>query len=415
MFAWPEIYIPQLPRTLILPPLKLRDSYSQELCQIPVDETFTMYICGITPYDATHIGHAATYLTFDLIHRYMKAQGTTVRFLENVTDIDDPLFERAERDQVSWRELADGQIRLFTADMTNLRVLPPMSLTTVTESMPEIIEFVSALQRQGLTYTIEGDTYLDARQVTDFEDLPFTYQESLQLFRERGGDPGREGKRHPLDPLLWRSSGEGEPSWPSPVGYGRPGWHVECNAISHTLIESEPKGSLSFQGGGADLKFPHHYMTALQNKARYGSRFAKLFVHTGMIRYQGEKMSKSLGNLVFVSELVSQGVHPMTIRVALLSSPYFEDRDWNDEIVARASQLVTGLLRVLSRELVLPYEDVMSKIVLALSDNLNSTLVFQILEEYVSAVNRTDDDSEALTQRPGALSRFLDSMLGIAL
>lgn len=414
MLAWPNVYRPLLPTELQVPALRLRDSVSKELHEIPTTKDFTMYVCGITPYDATHIGHAATYITFDLIHRFLLAQGVTVRFLENVTDIDDPLFERATRDGVSWEELGCNQIQLFVSDMTNLRVLPPMELTTVTEAMTEIIDFVAALASKGLCYQVEDDTYLDASQVTDFDDLPYSFDQSIELFRERGGDPDRSGKRHPLDPLLWRRSDIGEPAWDSSLGKGRPGWHVECNAISSLLIRRSTEETISLQGGGNDLKFPHHYMTALQGRARYGSPFADLFVHTGMIRFQGEKMSKSLGNLVFVSDLIANDVHPMAIRLALFSGNYDQDRDWSESLLEEARRVLEDLMSVLSRERVLPYDEVMRTILVALSDNLNTPLVLKILKEYIDSVKEKSDDAKKMTDKPGALSRFLDTVLGLA-
>ena len=413
MRSWPGIYRPPLPSAIDIPSLRLRESYSNTLVEISEDKPFTMYVCGITPYDATHIGHAATYLTFDLIHRFLLAQGVSVRFLENVTDIDDPLFERALRDGVPWQDLGKGQVDLFLSDMTNLRILPPIELLTVTEAMEEIIEFISTLAAQGVTYQIGNDTYLDAARVTDFSDLPYPLEQSIRLFADRGGDPGRSGKRHPLDPLLWRESGSGEPSWDSPQGKGRPGWHIECNAISHSLVREQASATISLQGGGEDLKFPHHYMTALQEKARSGSAFAEIFVHTGMIRYQGEKMSKSLGNLVFVSELIGRGIPPMAIRLALLSGHYGNERDWNDALLAEAQDLYQRLLRVLSRDRVLPYDEVLREVLIALSDNLDTPKALLALKRYVERVE-TSPNEEASDVKPGALSRFLDTVLGVA-
>ena len=413
MRSWPEIYRPPLPTNIHIPSLRLRESYSNVLVEVSEEKPFTMYICGITPYDATHIGHASTYLTFDLIHRFLLAQGVSVRFLENVTDIDDPLFERALRDGVPWQDLGRGQVDLFLSDMTNLRIIPPIELLTVTEAMQEIIDFISVLAAKGVTYQIGNDTYLDAAKVTDFSDLPYPLEQSIRLFADRGGDPDRPGKRHPLDPLLWRESRAGEPSWDSPHGKGRPGWHIECNAISHSLVREQSSSTISLQGGGGDLKFPHHYMTALQEKARSGSAFAEIFVHTGMIRYQGEKMSKSLGNLVFVSELIGRGIPPMAIRIALLSGHYGDERDWNDALLADAQDLYQRLLRVLSRDRVLPYDEVMREVLIALSDNLDTPKALLALKRYVELVE-TSPDEEASEVKPGALSRFLDTVLGIA-
>jgi L-cysteine:1D-myo-inositol 2-amino-2-deoxy-alpha-D-glucopyranoside ligase len=415
MLAWPDIYRPSLPTTIIRPDLRLRHSYSGEMVTISCSKTFTMYVCGITPYDATHIGHAATYLTFDLVHRYLKAIGVDVRFLENVTDIDDPLFERAARDGIDWKTLGDDQLRLFISDMTNLRVLPPMELSTVTEAMPRILAFITDLQEHGLTYQIDSDTYLDAAKVSDFSDLPMQMDQALKIFSERGGDPGRAGKRHPLDPLLWRSSADGEPEWVSPFGAGRPGWHVECNAISSALLNGDGNSPLSLQGGGADLRFPHHYMTSLQGKARSGHDFASLYVHAGMIRYRGEKMSKSLGNLVFVSQLVDSGVHPMAIRLALISGHYRDERDWSDALLREGERLIDGLLRTLAKERILPYDKLMDSIMDALADDLDTPRVCSLLDEAIRINDSNPESSRSDLMKPGTLARFLDTVLGIAL
>lgn len=410
MIAWPAPFRPEVSSEIRFDKLRLFDSYKTML--VPCDSTnpFTMYVCGITPYDATHIGHAATYLSFDLVHRYLLASGQDVRFLENVTDIDDPLFERARRDKESWQDLADEQMRLFVADMTNLRILPPFELITVTEAMPRIIEAIEDLVDKGLTYAIEGEIYLDAQKVSDFSDLPMSKDEAVELFRSRGGDPDRVGKRDPLDPLLWRRSLDDEPHWNTPFGTGRPGWHIECNAISSGLLSENDVGSISLQGGGADLLFPHHYMTALQGRALTGANFASLYAHAGMIRYQGEKMSKSLGNLVFVSDLLGKGVHPMAIRIALMSGHYRAERDWDQSLLDSGQNLVDQLLGLLSRESVPEYDMVMQQITDALANDLDTPKALTLLRNYIH------DSRDANGYRsPGNLSRFLDSVLGITL
>jgi L-cysteine:1D-myo-inositol 2-amino-2-deoxy-alpha-D-glucopyranoside ligase len=418
MLAWPDLHLPELPSGLQLPGMRLFHSYRNELVAIEGSGPFTMYVCGITPYDSTHLGHAATFLTFDLIHRFLKASGRQVEFLENVTDIDDPLFDRARRDQVSWKNLGSEQLRLFISDMSNLRMIPPIQLVTVTETMPRIIEFVAALKEKGLSYQIQGDTYLDGSEAAGFADLPVPVAEAIEIFAERGGDPYREGKRHPLDPLLWRRSASDEPEWESDFGPGRPGWHVECNAISSLLLDGGGQ-TLSLQGGGSDLRFPHHYMTALQGRAATGVEFAALYVHAGMIGYEGQKMSKSLGNLVFVSDLVARGIHPMAIRTALMMGHYRMDREWSAELLREAETLIEGLLRVLAREWVPSSQDLMQKILNALADDLDTGEVLSLLRQYIERVDSSnptsDSDKTSEQERPGKLARFLDTVLGIAL
>lgn len=411
MHAWPTVFRPAFTFPGSFPPLSLFDSFRGSKVEVPIRNPMTIYVCGITPYDATHIGHASTYLTFDLVHRYLLAAGHQVLFLENVTDIDDPLFERARRDGVDWNLLVADQLRLFTSDMTNLRVLPPVELSSVTEEMEEIISFVVDLVAKGLTYHLGGELYLDSSKVTDFSDLPISMEVALSIFRERGGDPDRVGKRHPLDPVLWRTSAEDEPRWSTPFGDGRPGWHVECNAIGRKIVDSSSRDSLSLQGGGADLIFPHHYMTELQSRARYGQPFSEVFSHTGMIKYQGEKMSKSLGNLVFVSKLLESGVHPMAIRMALISGHYREEREWSDNLLAAGQEIVDHLLAVLSRELVPEYDPLIARIIAALANDLDTPRVIALLQEYLSEA----DKGTQADRKPGDLSRFLDAVLGVTL
>jgi L-cysteine:1D-myo-inositol 2-amino-2-deoxy-alpha-D-glucopyranoside ligase len=411
MNAWPPVFRPNFAFAGSYPHLSLFDSLKGAKLELPVRDPMTIYVCGITPYDATHIGHAATYLTFDLVHRYLLAAGHRVVFLENVTDIDDPLFERARRDGVKWKTLVDDQLRLFTSDMTNLRVLPPIELTSVTEAMEEIIAFVGSLVAKGLTYSLGSELYLDASRVTDFGDLPLSMESAIAIFRERGGDPDRSGKRHPLDPVLWRPSAEDEPRWSTPFGEGRPGWHVECNAIARKIVEAASQNSLSLPGGGGDLIFPHHYMTELQSRARYDQPFSQVFAHAGMVKYQGEKMSKSLGNLVFVSKLLEKGVHPMAIRIALISGHYREEREWSDDLLGIGEKLVEDLLSLLSRELIPEYDYLISEIIASLADDLDTPRVLGLLQDYIS---RAVHDAQP-SKSPGDLSRFLDAVLGVTL
>ena len=411
MNAWPPVFRPNFAFSGSYPHLSLFDSLKGAKLELPVRDPMTIYVCGITPYDATHIGHAATYLTFDLVHRYLLAAGHRVVFLENVTDIDDPLFERARRDGMKWKTLVDDQLRLFTSDMTNLRVLPPIELTSVTEAMEEIIAFVASLVAKGLTYSLGSELYLDARRVTDFGDLPLSMESAIAIFRERGGDPDRSGKRHPLDPVLWRPSAEDEPRWSTPFGEGRPGWHVECNAIARKIVEAASQSSLSLQGGGGDLIFPHHYMTELQSRARYDQPFSQVFAHAGMVKYQGEKMSKSLGNLVFVSKLLEDGVHPMAIRIALISGHYREEREWSDDLLGIGEKLVEDLLSLLSRELIPEYDYLISEIITSLADDLDTPRVLGLLQGYISRAVHDTQPSKS----PGDLSRFLDAVLGVTL
>ena len=410
MLSWPDAYMPPALAGIKHPTLQLFDSYKGKKVDI-LGEQSSIYICGITPYDATHMGHAATYLTFDLVNRYLKASGKNVSFVENITDIDDPLLERATRDNQDWRELAESQIELFREDMTSLGVLPPNAYRGVIESMDEIISTVAEMIATGKSYQLEGDIYLDLNQVDGaIENLPIALDQALKIFEERGGDPARAGKRHALDPLLWKARKGDDPFWEAPFGKGRPGWHIECTAIALKSLPKASSTSITLQAGGSDLIFPHHYMTALQAKALTGVEFASCYSHAGMIGLDGEKMSKSKGNLVFVSKLRQEGVSPALIRIALFADRYSTDRMWSRELVDEANKLLTRLLSALSRQEVAPTFEVVQEIVNAISDDLNTPKVFDLLNTW-----SLKTEEGAVGGSPGELSRALDTYLGITL
>jgi len=357
------------------------------------------------------MGHAATYLAFDLVNRYLKASGKKVSFVENITDIDDPLLERAARDSQEWKELAASQIDLFREDMTALGVVPPNAYRGVIESMDEIISLVEQMIAIGKTYELEGDIYLDLQQVDGaIQDLPLPLEQALVIFKERGGDPERVGKRHRLDPLLWKARAGDDPYWIAPFGEGRPGWHIECTAIALKNLFKTNLTSISLQAGGSDLIFPHHYMTALQAKALTGVEFASCYSHAGMIGLDGEKMSKSKGNLVFVSKLRQGGVSPAIIRLALFADKYSSDRMWSKELLDSAAELLDRLLSALSRQEVAPTFEVVQEVVNALADDLDTPKVFVALSNWCA---RTE--AGQVGGRPGEISRALDTYLGITL
>lgn len=319
-------------------PLRLYDTADQKVSQVEAGPEATMYVCGITPYDATHLGHAATYLTFDLIYRQLLDNGHSVHYVQNITDVDDPLFERAERDGVDWRELGTSQIDLFRSDMENLSVIPPRDYIGAIESVGEVVEMVEKLLENGSAYQLTNDEYPDVyfrKSATENFGYESNYsaEQMAEFFAERGGDPDRPGKEDPLDALVWRAARPGEPSWEAPFGAGRPGWHIECSAIATNRLGK----SFDIQGGGSDLAFPHHEFSAAHAEAATGcTRMASHYVHAGMIALDGVKMSKSLGNLVFVSKLIAAGVDPSAIRIGVFASHYRSDRDWSDEVLEAA-------------------------------------------------------------------------------
>ena len=410
MLSWPDAYMPPALAGIKHPTLQLFDSYKGKKVDI-LGEQSSIYICGITPYDSTHMGHAATYLTFDLVNRYLRASGKNVSFVENITDIDDPLLERATRDNQDWRELAESQIELFREDMTSLGVLPPNAYRGVIESMDEIISTVEEMIATGRSYILDGDIYLDLNQVDGaIENLPLALDQALKIFEERGGDPARVGKRHALDPLLWKARKGDDPFWEAPFGRGRPGWHIECTAIALKNLPKTSSTSITLQAGGSDLIFPHHYMTALQAKALTGVEFANCYSHAGMIGLDGEKMSKSKGNLVFVSKLRQEGVSPALIRIALFTDRYSTDRMWSRELLDDANKLLARLLSALSRQEVAPTFEVVQEIVNAISDDLNTPKVFELLNSWCLKTEEGEVGGS-----PGEISRALDTYLGITL
>jgi L-cysteine:1D-myo-inositol 2-amino-2-deoxy-alpha-D-glucopyranoside ligase len=393
-----------------------------------------MYVCGITPYDATHLGHAATYLTFDLINRYLRLQKREVSFVENITDIDDPLLLRAERDSVDWKSLATSQIELYAGDMAALRIIPPSHFESVTESMDLIITAIATVIQKGFTYSLDGDIYFKSK--TFLAQLPIPYDQAVAEFAERGGDPARVGKEEPLDPVLWLANKPGEPGWNAPFGFGRPGWHVECCAIAlryllgpnYLVDEIARDFCIDLQGGGSDLIFPHHFMSAVLGSVLTGKPFAAGYLHTGMVGLDGEKMSKSKGNLVFVSKLIASGVDPMVIRYALMQEKYSADRMWADIVLATATSKVENLRSALARMEVANTTSVIEGIIAALANDLDTPKALALLDDWanetrsvrsVRSAGSIGSTSSTISMdrlgSAGELSRALDSLLGLAL
>ena len=407
MNSWPKVYLPPL-EGIEYPSLKLVDS-NKGLVELDNGSNFAIYVCGITPYDATHLGHAATYLAFDLINRYKILSGSTVNFVENITDIDDPLLERAKRDNQGWQDLASKQIDLFSSDMSALRVLPPDSFIKVTDSLALIEDFISRLDKAGYLYKLDSDYYFSVGKFLDQMRIPI--EQAVDIFAERGGDPMRAGKQHQLDPVIWIGNRDGEPGWASSYGFGRPGWHVECTAIAcNYLDKSGSNPIIDLQGGGSDLIFPHHFMSAQIVKAAYGRDFAKYFVHAAMIGLAGEKMSKSKGNLVFVSKLLTQQVDPMVIRWALLSGHYQQDRQWSDNLLAVANDQVTAIRSALARSEVAQSEQLIKDLVSDISNNLDTPAALARLIKWAK-----QSESNPTVNQSGLVSRTIDALLGLAL
>ena len=413
MNSWARLAIPPLASRFDIPNLSIFDSAQQVISSIAKKDKYRIYVCGITPYDATHLGHANTYLAFDLINRYLQATGSQVLFVQNITDIDEPLLERANRDGVDWRELAASQVDLFRSDMVALRILPPDHYIGAVEAIPLVIDAITLLQKANTVYQVDDDYYFSVRSDSEFgERSHLSQSEMLEIFSQRGGDPQREGKQDPLDALLWLAQRPNEPGWESRYGVGRPGWHIECCAIALGYLEIDPKQetSIDIQGGGSDLIFPHHEMSASQARAMNGKRFATNYVHAGMIGLDGEKMSKSKGNLEFVSQLLKDGTDPMAIRVALMSHHYRQDHMWQESELTIAQEFLSNLHIALSRMEVAPTDGVIDEIITALSQDIDTPRALKSLKRWIFETNEGGSGG-----KPGELSRAIDALLGIAI
>lgn len=427
------------------------DSHTQQLQVAAPGANAKLYACGITPYDATHIGHANTYLAFDLLNRVWRAAAKQVTYTQNITDVDDPLLERATATNTDWRELAASQIELFAGDMAALNVLPPENWVPVTQAMLDIIAAVTALLQNGAAYRIEPDSvdiYFDISSDPAFGSVAgLPMAEMLALFAERGGDPQRPGKRNRLDPLLWRAQRPDEPWWAGgALGNGRPGWHIGCAVIARTTLGDH----FDVLGGGRDLLFPHHEMSesicrvlaslgtaaglagngqtslARDGQASSGTHRhrpnaqlgARNFMHCGMVAYQGEKMSKSLGNLVIVSDLLAQGIDPMAIRLTLLAHHYRSDWEWTDEELAAGQARLAAWRQPKHRNIaVVPViagtaehieqteqeHQIISQISAALADDLDAPKALEIIDSYLVT---TAQPSIRVTQA-------IDQLLGV--
>ena len=411
MRAWTSPDVPGLDDLGPGPAVRVHDSATGALHETTPDGAARLYVCGITPYDATHLGHAATYLAFDLLNRAWRDAGHDVRYVQNVTDVDDPLLERATATGVEWDVLAAEQIDLFRADMEALRVLAPDEYIGAVESIPLAVEMVQQLRDRGAVYEVDGDLYFSVHCDPRFGQVSgWDEPRMLEVFPERGGDPDRPGKKHPLDCLLWQAERPGEPAWDTALGRGRPGWHVECSSIALRYLGE----SFDVQGGGSDLVFPHHEMSASEAQAAFeGLTFARAYVHAGMVGYQGEKMSKSKGNLVFVSKLREAGVDPMAVRLALLMHHYRHDWEWTDADLQGAVALLEDLRLAVARPTGAVTSSVVRGVRHALAEDLDAPMALQALRRWAAATNDGTDRSE-----PGAgevVRRLVDARLGIHL
>ncbi|MFE1956656.1 cysteine--1-D-myo-inosityl 2-amino-2-deoxy-alpha-D-glucopyranoside ligase [Streptomyces sp. NPDC059479] len=409
MYAWPASEVPALPGSGR--DLRIHDTSTDGRVTLEPGPVARIYVCGITPYDATHMGHAATYNAFDLVQRVWLDTKRQVQYVQNVTDVDDPLLERARRDGEDWTGLAERETALFREDMTALRMLPPQHYIGAVEAIPGIVPLVERLRDAGAAYELEGDVYFSVAADPHFGEVSRLDTEAMRLLSaERGGDPDRPGKKNPLDPILWLAARPGEPSWDGgTLGRGRPGWHIECVAIALDHLGM----GFDVQGGGSDLAFPHHEMGASHAQVLTGEHpFARAYVHAGMVGLNGEKMSKSKGNLVFVSTLRREGVDPAAIRLALLAHHYRSDWEWTDTVLQEAVARLARWRAAVSRPDGPPSDAVVEEIREALADDLDAPAALVAVDRWAALQEAEGGTDEGA---PGVVSRAVDALLGVAL
>jgi L-cysteine:1D-myo-inositol 2-amino-2-deoxy-alpha-D-glucopyranoside ligase len=335
-----------------------------------------IYVCGITPYDSAHLGHAFTYLTFDLVIRALNFIGRETNYVQNITDIDDPLFERARISGTNWQSIVDSQMDIYRTDMSALNILPPDHFVGVMENMELIISRIGETISKDLSYQIGTEWYFK----TDSENLSklissVPNSELVSMAKERGCDTDRQGKVNPLDPIIWKASKDDEPNWKQDFGTGRPGWHIQCISLANKYAELP----LDIQGGGKDLIFPHHSMSEEQNAALGFGELALNYCHVGMVSYQGSKMSKSKGNLVFVHQLIDEGILPMVIRLALMSHHWRSDWEYTKELIDESKELYSELSKKFKGKFISQIDQ--DKVIEIMLNDLDAPKVLSFLKE----------------------------------
>jgi L-cysteine:1D-myo-inositol 2-amino-2-deoxy-alpha-D-glucopyranoside ligase len=360
-------------------PLRLYDTARAAVVPFEPGPMVTMYTCGITPYDAAHLGHAATYLAYDVLQRRLRDRGHQTQLVRNVTDVDDDILRKARELDVHYLDLAAEEMARFSHDMAALGLLPAWSEPRATSAIPDILGFIGMVLDSGHAYQAGGAVYFDVSSWADFGAIShYDRAYMLELAAERGGNPGDPNKRDPLDFVLWQPSAAGEPAWESLWGPGRPGWHIECSALALRELGT----TIDLHGGGTDLIFPHHECEAAQSQAATGEPFVRHWMHAAMVRYEGTKMSKSLGNLVFVHDLLKEW-EPSAIRLAVLANHYRTDWDWHDGLLTEAAARLARWRAVSAAgaEPAAPLDQVRA----ALDDDLNTAGALVAIDEAAAA------------------------------
>ncbi|MFN5650500.1 MAG: cysteine--tRNA ligase [Actinomycetes bacterium] len=311
--------------------MRLYDTARRGVVPFEPGPVVTMYTCGITPYDATHLGHASTFVFYDVLQRRLVDLGHEVRCVRNVTDVDDPLFAKARELGVHYLDLAAGEEARFNRDMEALEALPVFSTPRASSAISDIRGFIGMVLDRGYAYVVDGSVYFDVSKSPAFGEVShYTLEQMVEFARERGGNPDDPNKRNPLDFVLWHPSADDEPSWDAMWGAGRPGWHIECSALALRELGT----TIDLHGGGTDLIFPHHECERAQSEAATGEPFVRHWMHVAMVHMDGQKMSKSLGNLVFVDKLRTV-YDPRAIRLGIIEHHYRIEWEWDDTLMPR--------------------------------------------------------------------------------
>lgn len=386
--------------------MQLFDTARRAVVPFEAPPVVRMYICGITPYDSTHLGHAATYLTYDLLIRRLESLGHEVRMVRNITDVDDSILPKARELGIPYLELAEREMQRFHEDLDALNLRPACAEPRATESIPEIIDAVNALLDAGHAYLTAGTVYFDVSTVSSFGSLSqYSMEHMVKLARARGGNPDDPHRRDPLDFVLWQPSLPDEPAWRAPFGVGRPGWHIECSVMA---MAAHGK-TLDIHGGGTDLIFPHHECEIAQSESLTGEPWCAHWLHSAMVSYEGEKMSKSLGNLVFVSDLRAEN-DPRAIRLALYRHHYRSGFEWYDSDMQEGRALLHRLEAAVQCAAGPNPDSFAQRVYDAIDDDLQAPRALEAMEELADAILSGGTD-----ERAPAVLRELAGLMGVDL
>jgi L-cysteine:1D-myo-inositol 2-amino-2-deoxy-alpha-D-glucopyranoside ligase len=386
--------------------VRLFDTAAREVVPFEPDALVKMYVCGITPYDSTHLGHAATYLAYDLLTRRLEELGHEVRMVRNVTDVDDSILPKARELGIPYLELAASELARFRSDMDALGMRQPFAEPRATEAIDGMVEMINGLLESGNAYLTGGTVYFDISTFPRFGELShYSREYMIKLAHTRGGKPDDPHRRDPLDFVLWQQSLADEPAWRTPFGVGRPGWHVECSVMSMANLGP----TLDLHGGGTDLIFPHHECEIAQSETVTGQPFSRHWMHSAMVSYEGEKMSKSLGNLVFVSDLLKIA-DSRAIRLALMRHHYRAGFEWYDTDLDEGAALLRRLCAAAARESGPDPRPFAERVRAALDDDLDAPRAVEALDDFASAILSGGDDASS-----PAVMRELGALVGIDL